>query len=500
MYKNFKLSIVLLLTLQFLTGCSVGNKEVEEKPIQIALTQDLLSFDPMMTSDIFSEAILRNVYTTLYDFDENLQLRKLLVESEKRIDDYTWEFKIHDDVKFHDNSTLTSDDVVFSIQRAMAGGRTQKALEILESVRKIDDTTIEMVTTEPYSEVQSLFAKAETSIVSKKAVETEGYDFTKPVGCGPFKFVERIENEKIALERFDDYYLEKAKTKYLNFLVIVREQDRTTALLNGDVDILFSVSAYDCDKLKLSDNVNLIQSPSSKIEYLSLNTNVAPFDNQKVRLAMSYAINRQKITDSVYHGYSVPSVSLIPEGIMGYKKSDITYNPEEAKRLLEESGYGDGFEFDVITIDTIRKNTLELIKLDLANIGITLNYNLVTMQEAASMMSEGKHESILVGWAFNNDPNGVLPILLGSGSGKTQNSSNYSNPSFDQLLIDARKESNKDEKQAIYEEINNIVTNDSPIIVLQNPMILSATLNDIQGVYVNPQGLIQYNMMYRESK
>lgn len=501
MYKNLKLLIIALLTLALFTGCSSGKNETsEEKPIQIALTQDMLSFDPMMTSDIFSEAILRNIYTTLYDFDDNLQLRKLLVKSEKRIDDYTWKFEIQDNVKFHDGSSLTAEDVVFSIQRAMLGGRTKKALEILESVKKINDTTFEIVTNEPYSELPSLFAKAETSIVSKNVVESKGYDFSKPIGCGPFKLIERIENKKISLKRFDDYYLEKAKSKYLNFLVIVTEQDRTTALLDGDVDILFSVSAYDCDKLKLSDNVTLLQSPSSKIEYLSLNTKFPPFDNQKIRLAMSYAIDRQKITDSIYHGYSIPSVSLIPKGIMGYKEPEITYNPEEAKRLLKESGYENTLELNVITINTIRKNTLELIKLDLAKVGIKLNYNLVTMQEAANMMNEGKHESILVGWAFNNDPNGVLPVLLGTNSGKTQNSSNYSNPVVDKLLADARKEDDKKKKQDIYEKVNSIVTQDSPIIILQNPMVLSAALNDIKGIHINPQGLIQYNSIYRESK
>lgn len=496
-----RLLLTILLTLVLFTGCSTTKKEtVDEKPIQIALTQDMLSFDPMLTSDIFSEAILRNVYTSLYDFDDDLQLRKLLVKSEERVDDYTWRFEIHDQVTFHDGSLLTAEDVVFSIERAMAGGRTQKSLEVLDHVKQIDDTTFELVTKEPYSALPSLFAKAETSIVSKKVVESEGYDFSKPIGSGPFKLVERIEKEKIALERFDDYYLEKAKSKYLNFLVIVTEQDRTTALLNGEVDILFNVSAYDCDKLNLSDNVKILQSPSSKIEYLSLNTKFPPLDNPTVRLAMSYAINRQNITDSVYHGYSTPSVSLIPSGIIGHKELDIAYSPEKAKQLLKEAGFENGFEFNVITIDTIRKNTLELIKLDLANVGITLNYDLITMQEAAAMMNEGKHQSILVGWAFNNDPNSVLPILLGTGSGKTQNSSNYSNPVVDQLLADARKESDVEKKQAIYEEVNAIVTQDSPILVLQNPMVLSAALTNIEGLHINPQGPIQYSSIYRTSK
>lgn len=496
--KVAKVTLCLIFMISFITGCSSQDTEVEEKPIRIALTQDILSFDPMLTSDIFSEALLRCVYTSLYDFDDDLGLRKRLVKEEKMIDDYTWEFTIHNDVKFHDGSALTSEDVVFSIERARAGGRTQKALEVVESVKKIDDTTFQLTTVEPYLGLPSIFAKAETSIVSKRVVEDPTYDFTKPVGSGPFQLLERKENEKISLERFDEYYLGKAASQYLDFLIIVTEQDRTAAILNDEVDILFSVSAYDCDQLSLSENVSLLQSKSSKIEYLSLNNLHKPFDNATVRLAMSYAINRQNITDNVYHGYSTPAVSTIPEGIMGYVESDITYNPEEAKRLLKEAGYEDGFEFDVITIDTIRKNTLEVIKLDLAKVGITLNYNLVTMQEAANLMNEGLHDSILVGWAFNSDPNGVLPVLLGTGSGKTMNSSNYSNPVVDELLKDARKEMDATKKQQIYEEINKIIMQDAPILVIQNPMVVSAIRSNIKGTHMNPQGLIQYDAIYRE--
>lgn len=496
MKKTFKI-ILCTLILSLISACS-SNKELDSQPIQIALTQDILSFDPMLTSDIYSEAILRCVYTTLYDFDDELQLRQKLVKSETRIDDLTWEFEIHDNVLFHDGSSLTSEDVVFSIERAMQGGRTKKSLEVIDSVKKIDDTTFQLISKEPYSALPSLFAKAETSIVSKKVVESQGYDFTNPIGAGPFKFLERKENEKISLERFDDYYLGKAASQFLNFLVIVKEQDRTAALLNGEVDILFSVSAYDCDKLKLSDNVTLLQSPSSKIEYLSLNNNHEPLNNPKVRLALSYGIDRQKITDSVYHGYSVASTSLIPNGIIGHLESPVTYDPDKARELLSEAGYENGFEFTVITIDTIRKNTLEHIKLDLEKINVKLNYNLVTMQEAAEMMNNGEHESILVGWAYNTDPNGVLPVLLGTGSGKTMNSSNYSNPQVDELLVSARKESDQDKKQLLYEEINRIVSEDSPILVLQNPMILSAALQNIKGIHINPQGLIQYDSIYRE--
>ncbi len=497
---NKKIIIALLITVSFFTSsCASANKnKVSNDSIKIALTQDMLSFDPIKTTDIYSEAILRCVYTSLYDFDENLKLRPKLAKSATSIDALTQKIEIHDNVKFHDGSKLTVDDVIFSIERAMTGERTQKLLEGIKGVEKIDNKTFLLHLKEPDADVLSLFAKAETSILSKKTVESKDYDFTKPLGAGPFQLVSREVGSKISLERFDDYYIEKAASQYLDFVVLVTEQERTAAFLNGDVDMLFSVSAYDCDKIKLSEDAKLLQTPSTKIEYLSLNTTHPPLNNPKVRLAISYAIDRSKIISDVYHGYGTSATSLIPEGVIGYKESSVTYNPEKAKELLKEAGYENGFEFTAITVDTIRKNTMEYIKLNLADVGITFNYNLVTMKEAVSEMNANQHGGILVGWAFNSNPNSVLSVLLGTGSGKTMNSSNYSNPVVDDLIRQSRIETDKNKRTQLYEQINDIVTKQAPIVVLMNPMVLSAAKNNIEGIYLNPQGLFQYESLHRK--
>lgn len=497
--KKRLICTALMVMCIFLSSCAESAEKMpEQPPIQIALTQDILSFDPIKTTDIYSEAVLRCVYTSLYDFDENLQLRPKLVKTVTNIDDRTWRVEIHDNVKFQDGSNLTTDDVIFSIERAMVGERTQKLLEVLEGVEKVDDTTFLLCAKEPYADIFSLFAKAETSILSKKVVGAPDYDFTQPVGAGPFKLISRDVGSRILLERFDDYYLGKAASPYLSFVILVTEQERTAAFLNGDIDILFSVSAYDCDKLRLSENVKLLQSPSSKIEYLSLNTTHPPLDNPKVRLAISYAIDRDKIVDDVYHGYGISSSSLIPNGITGCKESAVAYDPEKAKALLKEAGYENGFAFTAMTVDTIRKNTMEYIKLNLASVGINFDYNLVTMKEAVDTMNANEHGGILVGWAYNSDPNSVLPVLLGTGSGKTMNSSNYSNPVVDDLIKQGRIETDVKNRAQVYEQINEIVTQEAPIVVLLNPMVLSAAHGDIEGIQYNAQGLFQYESLYRK--
>lgn len=497
---NKRILICMLAVLGcFLCACEAPVESMTgAKPIQIALSQDILSFDPIKTTDIYSEAVLRCIYTSLYDFDENLQLRPKLVQEVEVVDECTWRVTIHEGVKFQDGSDLTTDDVIFSIERAMVGERTEKLLEMVEGVEKVDDTTFILRAKEPYADIFSLFAKAETSIVSRKVVETPGYDFSAPVGAGPFSLVSWEKGNKISLRRFDNYYLGKAASDKLDFVVLVTEQERTAAFLNGDVDILFSVSAYDCDKLRLSENVTLLQAPSTKIEYLSLNTTHPPLNDPRVRLAISYAIDRDKIAAEVYSGYATPSSGLIPEGILGYTDSPVHYDPAKARELLTEAGYGDGFSFSAITVNTIRKNTMEYIKLNLAEVGIAFDYNLVTMQEAVNIMNANEHGGILVGWAFNSDPNSVLPVLLGTGSGKTMNSSNYSNPVVDKLIEQGRSEADADKSEEIYQQINTIVVEEAPIVVLLNPMVLSAARSDIENIGFNAQGLFQYETISRK--
>lgn len=499
--KKYFFCCILAAASLLLSACtaSAGTSPKVQKPIQIAMPQDMLSFDPIKTTDIYSEAILRCVYTSLYDFDENLNPSPKLAKEVETVDDCTWRITIYDNVKFQNGASLTTEDVIYSIKRAMEGERTKKLLEMVSSVEKVDDFTFILRSKEPYPDIFSLFAKAETSIVSKNVVETPGYDFTAPVGSGPFSLITREEGRKISLKRFDDYYLEKAASPYLDFVILVTEQERTAAFLNGDADILFSVSAYDCDKLRLTENVSLLQAPSTKIEYLSLNTTHPPLNNPLVRLAISYAIDRDEIAAEVYRGYANPTSGLIPEGILGYQESQVHYDPAIAKTLLAEAGFENGFEFSAITVNTIRKNTMEYIKLNLAEVGITFNYNLVTMQEAVSMMNANEHDGILVGWAFNSDPNSVLPVLLGTGSGKTMNSSNYSNAVVDDLIQHGRSETNAAKRELIYQQINEIVTQDAPIVVLLNPTVLSAAHNDIEGIHFNSQGLVQYESLVRKN-
>ena len=498
MRKHRLLCCALTVMCCLLSACgTAAPPPPEEAPIRIALPQDMLSFDPIKTTDIYSEAILRCVYTSLYDFDEDLQLHPKLAKEAVAIDPCTWRVTIHGGVKFQDGTDLTTDDVIFSIERAMVGERTQKLLEMVEGVEQVDETTFILRTKEPYPGIFSLFAKAETSIVSKQVVAAPGYDFSMPVGAGPFSLAAREEGSRISLQRFDGYYLGKAASDRLDFMVLVTEQERTAAFLNGNVDILFSVSAYDCDKLRLSEDVTLLQAPSTKIEYLSLNTTHPPLNDPRVRLAISYAIDRETIAAEVYSNYATPSSSLIPEGIMGYTDSPVGYDPAKARSLLAEAGYADGFSFSAITVNTIRKNTMEYIKLNLAEVGIAFDYNLVTMQEAVDMMNANEHGGILVGWAFNSDPNGVLPVLLGTGSGKTMNSSNYSNPVVDDLIRRGRSEPDAGARQEIYRQINAIVIEEAPIAVLLNPMVLSAARGDMKGICFNAQGLFRYESIFR---
>lgn len=170
--KRNKTKLILVLIAVMVVVMSACSKQEDKKkqdtPVKIALTQDMLDFDPMLTSDIYSEAVLRSVYTSLYDLDNNLTLRPKLAKSSKVIDNLTWQIEIHDNVKWQDGSTLTTDDVVFSIERAMKGGRTQKLLEMVDRVEKIDDTNFRIIAKEPYTDLLTVLLSQRPPLCVKR--------------------------------------------------------------------------------------------------------------------------------------------------------------------------------------------------------------------------------------------------------------------------------------------------------------------------------------------
>lgn len=480
----------------FSFGCTGRQEDI--KPIVIGINDDMVSFDAAATKDIVSETVARCVYTTLFVFDKELNLVPCLAESYEKTSDLEWIFKIRQNAKFHDGTPLTAEDVKYSIDRAMSIELAEKALLIIDKVEVVDQYTVKVTTTEPFASLPSVFVRVSTSIMSKKALEKPDYDFNKPIGSGPFKVIVRKEKDIIELERFDEYFLGPAKTKYMNFLVEPSEQMRTAALLNGDMDVVFRISSYDYEYLDVNESVDAYRRGSTKMEILQLNDIIEPIKDIRVRKAISYAINRQALIDNVLDGCGVPLNSMIAPPLVGsIELENFEYNPELAKQLLKEAGYEEGFDIKVLSFDMMRKKQLEYIKLDLAKVGINMSYEFLELEDYLDIITKNENVATLMSWTCNADPDSTFSQVYSKDAHYTVNHSRYTDHRVEELILEGKKESDTDLRAKIYEEANRIVADSYYILPLYQADVLVAASKTIGGVSINPQGIFAYEELYR---
>lgn len=487
---------LFLSVLLILSGCS-GKKE-NEKPINVGINDDIVSLDVAGTKDILSETVGRCVFSTLYTFDEQLNLTPCLAENAEKKSDFEWIFTIRKDVKFHDGTALTAADVAFSLNRAMNIELAEQSLQVIQSMEVLDAYTLKVITKEPSNNLPTLFVRTSTSVMSEKAMSNPDYDTNKPIGSGPYKVLERVEDEEIRLERFDDYYAGPAKSRYLNFVVEDSEPNSTASLLNGRLDLLYRVSANDGDYLDLNESIKVYKVDSTKTELLILNPRIAPIDDIRVRQAIAFAIDKQNIVENVLSGFGRVQSSILPMPLMGFADfEDYSYNPITARELLSQAGYSNGFDLNIVTFDSQRKKMMEYLKIDLAAVNIRLNYEFLELEDYLDIVKTETQMGSILSWTSNADPDSTLTQLYSKAGTPTVNQSGFMDLRVEELLRQGRQETDKKERETIYQEANHIIAESYYSIPLYQPNVLVAARAEIAGVKINPQGLFGYDSLYR---
>ncbi len=333
--------------------------------LTLGIATEPTSVDPHYYNFPQNHAVADHVFNTLIIKDHRQQPTPGLALSWKPIDDKVWEFKLRQGVKFHNGQPFTADDVLFSHERAIAmktaspPGRYQKN----KTITKVDDYTIHITTGEPYplmwKEMQMVHIVSRTAAKGKTTEDMHKGDGM--IGTGAYKFVEWVSGDRVVMEPNPDFWGEKAKWSKVVFKPIKSAPSRVAALLNGDVDIIDYVPTPDVKSLKANPKVAITESPSNRVIYFwtDIGRHISPyvkdndgnplfpnpFQNWKVRKAISKAINRDAIVDRVMEGAAIPAGQMSPDFIFGSNpdlKPD-TYDPELAKKLLAEAGYPDGF-------------------------------------------------------------------------------------------------------------------------------------------------------------
>ncbi|WP_342515079.1 ABC transporter substrate-binding protein [Sporosarcina sp. FSL K6-1522] len=532
------MSILLVLSV-LLSACAGDKKSDADKPskddgttkqggtVIYARGADSVGLDPINITDGESIRVTHAIFETLFEYDTNLELQPKLAESYEVADDgVTWKLRLKEGIQFHDGTDFNADAVVFNFERWMDpenpyhigdfpyypflyGGFKGDPTHKIEHVKAVDPSTVEIKLTEPTAPFISFLAIPMFGIASPTAIEKNKDNFYEhPVGTGPFEFESWTRNDKIVLKANENYYVKgQPLLDKMIFTVVPDNSARLNALTTGEADIIDGMNPGDAGTVEANPNLKLIKRPSFNISYLAFNTQKAPFDNVKVRQAINMAIDKKGLVDGFFSGYAEVAKNPIPPSLWGFNDGieDYSFNVEEAKKLLAEAGYPDGFKTEIWTMSNPRPympqplKSAEAMQANLKAVGIEadiLTYEWATYLEK---VSAGEHTMAMYGWTgVMADPDNFLyPNLSSTNVEKpASNSAFYVNEEFQALIEKARVTFDQDERIALYQEAQVLFHADAPWVPIAHTTPPIGLADYVEGFEAHPMENDNFATLY----
>jgi peptide/nickel transport system substrate-binding protein len=361
---------------------------------------------------------------------------------------------------------------------------------VVESIDTPDDRTVVMTLSQPFTPLLSFLAASLNVIVPQHVVEANGDLQATVIGSGPFRFVEYLPQTRLVLEKFDGYWgMDDAGNQlpYLDGITFTFYPDptaRTTAILTGDVDWIEYVPAVDVPALQADPNVEVVGGLAANYRSLQFNTANAPFDDQRVRQAFAYAIDKQLVVDLalfgtggvVARGTTIPGGNFYAVDSTPYDVRDV----EKAKALLAEAGFPNGFEFDLYTTSTydFLRDPAEVIQANLAEIGVTANIVLEDWSIYLPKVLAKDYTATILGSSGQTDPDAFLHTPFFS---TWRQRLQPRRRALDALLLAGRQEPDAEKRREIYLEAQERVLELSPMVFLFHSAQYSANRPNVEG-------------------
>lgn len=420
---------------------------------------DVTSLDPHQGKETPAVEVTCQIFDTLVVVNpETNEIEPQIAESWEQVDELTYVFKIRQGIKFHDGSDLTAEDVKFSLDRAINSAAVSYIVDFIDTVTVDDEYTVTVKTKAPFAPALRNLAIPFAAIVPKAVVEADEAAFIlNPVGSGPYQFVEWKQNDHVTLKAFDDYYAGKPATENLIMKVIPETSQRSIALETGEIDLAYDMAVNDVAKLKDSTELTVYEIPSLTCWYISMNMNKEPFNNPLVREALSYAIDRQLIIDTINAGSGQPADAIIAPGVFGYYSTGVReYDPEKAKELLAEAGYPDGFETSLWVNDNqSRIEMCQAMQNMFQQIGVECAVEVLEFGSFISRTTAGEHDMAYFGWTTSSADADYSYYSLehSTQQGAAGNRSFIADPEVDALIEEARTNSDEATRTELYKEL-----------------------------------------------
>jgi peptide/nickel transport system substrate-binding protein len=441
----------------------------------IGVQGDLKTLDPHQSALTLTYVDLSPIYQTLVDLGPNLELRPLLATSWKvGADNLTWTFTLRHGVLFHNGRELTSQDVKFSVERILnpkTGARGRGDLSSIDTIATPGKYTVQFKLKSPFSVFPTKLATTYQAILPREVVNPATNELIRPIGTGPFEFVEWKTGDHLSMRRFDRYW-DKGKP-YLDQVVIKPIPDETVrlaALQTGDVGLILDVPQARIQDLfahPSNDYVIRLVRGGGGQGVVILNTRRKPFDNIKVRQAVAYALNKQELTEAMFRGWGRPvNQNFTPTSPWYLKVKGWSMDLNKSRQLLSEAALAGGFK----TSATVGNGyglpaVAQVYQAELRRVGIDVALQVYDIATWAKRIDSGDFDMENTGYFAKVDPDDAYYRYLHSNGGAWQLSGFLNNPELDRLLDEGRVEADTAKRKAIYEKVVAIVQNEASMII-----------------------------------
>ncbi|HEY8381768.1 MAG TPA: ABC transporter substrate-binding protein [Microvirga sp.] len=492
--------------------CSEGNPE--------ALNPQLVTTTTGMNAS-------RPVYNNLVEFAPgSTTIVPSLAESwTVSPDGLEYTFRLRSGVQFHANRFFTpsrplnADDVIFSIVRQWKADHPYHAVsgtkydyfqdlgmaDLLQAVEKLDDRTVRIRLARPDSVFLANLAmpfnvvlSAEYGAAMLKAGTPDRLD-QEPIGTGPFEFVSYQKDVAIRFKAFRAFWGAEQAISALVFAITPNASVRLTKLKAGECHAMAFPSPGDAARIAADPTLTLMRQEGLNIGYMALNTSRPPFTDVRVRRAINMAIEKDAIIEAVYQGAGVVAKNPVPPTLWSYNVDvrDYPYDPAEARRLLGEAGYPEGFETDLWYMPVSRpynpngKRIAEMIQADLAKVGIRLRLVTDEWSLYRARLQAGEATMALYGWTGDNgDPDNFLHLLLGCTAARIggNNIARWCHRDYDALVTEAKVRSDQSERDALYRRAQVIAKDEAPWVPLAHSVVFMAARREVTGFVMDPLG------------
>ncbi len=459
-------TLAAALTLAAIPALAQPAPAPQAATLNIGIGGAVTSVDPHFYNASPNNSLSLHVFDRLVERDARAQPFPGLAESWRVVSDTVWEFKLRSGVKWHDGRDFTADDVAFTIQRTPnvpnSPGGFGGFVRAIERVEVVDPLTIRFHTARPHPLLPTELASV--AIIARHAAEgagTEDFNSGKAaIGTGPYRLVAYRSGDRTELARNDGYFRGPEPWARVNYRFIGNDGARTAALLAGDVDIIDQVPSTDLARLKRDPKLTVSEIQGLRLIYLVMDHSrrgavpfiadndgkplaTNPFDDIRVRRALSMAINRSALTERVMEGTAQPSGQWLPEGTFGYNP-DIrppAFDPEGAKKLLAEAGFPQGFRMTLHSPNDRYPNDSKAaqgVAQMWSRIGIRTEVEAVPWASFAQRSNRQEYAIRLSGWgSVTGEASYALVNILGTFDREKRtgasNSGRYTNPALDAL-------------------------------------------------------------------